>query len=159
MLNLISFRGIPQNLGIRQDHPPEASTIRPPLAHRGLRDVRQKILQIAVRRPHKNQIRKSLFQFPRDLHVLRHAKQRIFRRLISIRWRIPRRPLNVRIVVRTPRRDVYELNVQFFQQRQEFYRFRQIDLRGVALLHAEPPAIRNEILLNFRNSRSQFSIT
>src|SRR6267143_1761211 len=81
MLNLISFRRVPQYLGIGQYHPSEPNQIRPPLAHGSLRYMRQKILQIAVRRSHNNQIRKDPLpwdeansrRIPSDMESTRHA--------------------------------------------------------------------------------------
>src|SRR5262249_3782858 len=76
---------IAENLRIRQNHSSHPHAVRPSCAHRRLRHIRQKILQVTVRSADKNQIRKTLFQLARHIHLSRHSNQRILRRLISIR--------------------------------------------------------------------------
>src|SRR6266404_115707 len=120
--------------------------------------MRQKILQITVRRAHKKQIRKSPLQLPRRIHLPRHANQRILRRRIPIRRRIQRRSLNMRVVIRTPRRQIHQNNIQRFQQRQKLNRLRQIQLRRIARVNAKSPAIRNQFRERLRNPRTEFSI-
>ena len=143
MLQNFSFARIVQQFGVSQNHSSHPNYVHPSLADRRLRHMRQIILQIAVRSSKHNQIRKSLLQFARHIHLPRHADQRVFRRLISVRRRIQRRPLNMRIVIRASRREVHQPNLQVFQQCEKLNRFRQIWLRGIFRVHTKAPSIRN----------------
>ena len=113
------------------------------MAHRRLGHVRQEILQVAVRCADKNEIRKTPFQLARGAHLSRDANQRIFCRLIPIRRRIERRPLNVWIVIRTPRRDIHKMNFQFLEQKQKPNRLGEIHLCRTICVDAESPPVGN----------------
>src|SRR4029077_1498868 len=132
---------IPQYLWVCQHHAAKSYQIRPAIPYCSLRHVRQKILKIAVCGSHENQVWKLLFQLSRDVHVQRYSMQRIFRGLISIRWRIERWALNVWIVVRAASGDIHQPDLQLLQQTQETNRFGEIHLRGVVRAHAESPAV------------------
>src|SRR5258708_6107958 len=119
--------------------------------------MRQKILQVTVRRAHKKQIRKSPLQFPGRIHLPRQDSKRILGRQVAIRGRIQRRPLNMRIEIRTSRRHIHQKNIQRLEQRQKLNRLREIRLCRVARVHAKSPAIRKQIPEGLRNSRTHFS--
>ncbi|OLE64498.1 MAG: hypothetical protein AUG74_13120 [Bacteroidetes bacterium 13_1_20CM_4_60_6] len=85
------------------------------LTHGSLRYDRKKILHVTVSRSHKDQLRKLLFQLSSNFHLPRHANQRIFRRQISIRRGIQRRPLHMWIVIRTACGDIHKSDVQLFE--------------------------------------------
>src|SRR5580692_3146046 len=119
--------------------------------------MRQKILQVTVRGPNDDQLRKTLLHLLRGFELPRYIDQRILRRLISIRRRIQRWPLNVRTVVRTTRREIHELNAQFFQQTQEAQRLGKIRSSRIALINSESPTIRNQIPIFHGNSGPKLS--
>ena len=106
--------------------------IRPPFAHRRLRHMRQEILKIRIRRSHDYKVRKLPLERTRHLHLPCNSHQRVLWRQISVGRRVERWPLDVRIVVRTSRRDVHQLNSKFLQQQQESLRFAQVAVRRVS---------------------------
>src|SRR5215469_14924501 len=158
VLDRFSLARINKDFRIRQNRSPQPHRIDPSFAHRRLRHVRQEILQVAVRCADKNEIRETPFQLPCGAHLPRHANQRIFRRLISIRRRIQRRPLNVWIVVRTPRRDIHKRDSQFHEQEQKLNRLRQIHLCRTICVDAESPPVGNQIVKRFRDSRTRLAV-
>src|SRR5262249_36090367 len=83
------FNRICQDAWIRQHHPPEPDDIRPTIPHDILRDVRQVLLQITITGADQDKVPgRARFDFADDVDLPRDPDQRIFRRLITIRWRI-----------------------------------------------------------------------
>ena len=92
--------------------------------------MRQEILQVAVTGPDEDQVGKLLLQPPRRFHLARHADERVFRRQISVRRRIQRGPLQVRIVVGTSGGDIDQPNSKLLQQGQKANRLIQVRTRS-----------------------------
>src|SRR5258706_4207179 len=63
------------------------------------------------------------------------------------------------MVVRTPRRQIHQKNIQRFQQRQKLNRLRQIRLLRIARVHAKSPPVRNQIRMRLGNSRAELRAT
>jgi len=98
---------------------------------------------------------KSCSQLTRDFHLQRHASQRIFRRLISVRRRIERRPLNVRIVIGTAA-VMFTSRISSSSSKDKN---QIVSLRSIlwdAVIHAESPAVRNQVVMSFGNSGPNF---
>src|SRR4029077_9539119 len=108
-LNRVSLCGVPQQLGVGQDHSAETNHVRPALAHSCLRNMREVVLQIAVACAHENQVRKLLLQSSRRVQVTCRTYQRVFGRKISVGRGIESRSLKVGIVVGTSGGDVYQV--------------------------------------------------
>jgi len=85
--------------------------VHPSFTNGSLRHVRQKILQITVRGADKNEVRESLLSIGRVAFICRATPTSgSSAGLVSIRRWIQRRPLNVRIVIRTARGNVDQGN-------------------------------------------------
>src|SRR5579864_7119591 len=120
-----------------------------------LSDVRQKILEISEPCSDDDQLVKLFLEQMRHLHQARHTDERIFRRLVSVRWRIERRALNMWTVIRRARGNVYQSNFQFLEQRKKSRCFGHVGLSRVLRVHAKTPSIRDQRVVFFWNALSQ----
>src|SRR5262245_20583122 len=80
--------------------------------------MRQPFLQVAVRRPDNDELRELLLQSGGDVDLPRYAAQRVFRRLVAVERREHRRPLRVRVVVRTAAADAHPADAEPLEQRE-----------------------------------------
>ena len=85
LLQLAGGKHVGGQLGIGEDHAPEADEVDRALAHQRLRDVRQELLEVGVGGPDDHELRKALLDRPRGVHLARDADERILRRLIAVR--------------------------------------------------------------------------
>ena len=97
VLKRLPFDSVPQYFGIGQHHPPQANRIDPSLAHRGLRHVRQEILQVAIPGAHDDEFGKPFLSTRAAFICRATSMQRIGGRPVAVRRRIDRRALNVRM--------------------------------------------------------------
>src|SRR5690348_12578815 len=116
MLNWLAPRSLPKQFRIGQHHSAQSDHVDPALAHDGLRHIGKEILQIGISRSHEDQIGETLFQQARHFHLPTYINQRILRRLVSIRRRKERWPLNMRAVVGAASGDVHESYIQLLEQ-------------------------------------------
>ena len=110
---------VERQLWVGEHHAPEADEIGEAVAHRGLADVRQPLLQIAVAGADDGERRELLLEHADRGNLARDADERILRRQVAVGRRKERRPLNVRVVVRAARGDAHPVDPGVDQRAQE----------------------------------------
>ena len=120
--------------------------------------MRQVVLQVTIRTPRDGDARRSGFaNAPDGLYLPLDIDQRIVRRLITVRRRIRRRPLDVRIVVRRAGAKIDEFDTQLGTQGNKLSCLRQIVIDRVVRIDTETVPVRQAVGKVLRNAGAKFS--
>ena len=104
--------------------------------------MRQVFLQVAVARTDHEHVRRASLDRGGRIDLASAPGQWVLRRLIPVGRREQRRPLDVRVVVGTARRDVEQADVEFAKQVDEPVRVRKIVFDRIVRTPSESVAVR-----------------